>query len=298
MKRSGHNFHWARRTLIGALILSLGFSTVACSSGVTIAESPVAQPAPTEVAATPKTPGSVALVDGVYPVQQVTYDDSGSGCTVFALNTPASMGSRIQLENLAMARLTDEEIASGQKSHLKVENGQPSLHLTEDFRIEYIHNVTETVENPQTGQTETVVIRQEPSFWTPFAGALAGQALGSLIFRPQYYFPPVYQPGIPLVGYGGYGSTYGQAVQRYRTRYSAPPVEVRNRQFRATGQLRSPSSSTLRRPSIGGSRSTGSGYGTSTLRRRSSGEVNRSYRRSTPRSFGSGGRARSFGRRR
>jgi hypothetical protein len=297
MKRSGNHSLWLRRTLISALILSLGFSTVACSSGVTIAESPVPQTTTTEAPATP-TPSNVPLVDGTYPVQQVTYDDGGNGYTVFALDTPASMGSRIQFENLPMARLTDEEIASGQKSYLKVENGQPSLHLTEDFRIEYVHNVTETAENPQTGQVETVVVRQEPSFWTPFAGALAGQALGSLIFRPQYYFPPVYQPGIPLVGYGGYGSTYGQAVQHYRTRYSTPPVEVRNRQFRATGQLRSPSSSTLRRPSIGGSRSTGSGYGTSTLRRRSSGEYNRSYRRSVPRSFGSGGRARNFGRRR
>lgn len=187
-----------------------------------------------------------------------------------------------------MARLNNEEVSSGQKSYLKVENGQPSLHLTEDFRIEYIHNVTETQTNPQTGQQEVVVVRQEPSFWTPFAGALAGQALGSLLFRPQYYMPPVYQPGIPLTGFGGYGSSYSQAVQSYRTRYQAPPAEVRNRQaFRTTGQLRSPSygQSRSRTPrTYNSDRSTGSGYGTSTLRRNNR-SYNRSYR--SPSGFGS-----------
>jgi len=64
-------------------------------------------------------------------------------------------------QNLQMARLTDEEIKAGQKSYLKVENGQPVLYLTEDFKIEYVHAVTETQTNPQTGQQETVVVRRE-----------------------------------------------------------------------------------------------------------------------------------------
>jgi hypothetical protein len=198
-----------------------------------------------------------------------------------------------------MARLTDEEIASGQGNYLKVEQGQPSLHLTEDFRIEYIHNVTETVTDPQTGQAETIVVRQEPSFWTPFLGSLAGQAVGSLLFTPHYYIPPVYQPGVALVGYGGYGRTYPQAVDRYRTRYQAPPAEVRNRPLlRRTGQLRSPSSTqprTTRSTSPSpNSRATGSGYGSSTLRRSNPGET---YRRS-PSGFGSSRSSRSRSRRR
>ena len=48
-----------------------------------------------------------------------------------------------------MARLTDEEISAGKKSYLNVDNNQAVLHLTEDFKIEYVHNVTETVNNPQ-----------------------------------------------------------------------------------------------------------------------------------------------------
>ncbi len=92
------------------------------------------------------------------------------------------------------------------------------MYLTEDFKIEYVHTVTETQTNPQTGQTQTVVVRRESNFWTPFAGALAGQALGSLLFRPQYYVPPMYQPGGVMTGYGGYGNTYTQASERYQSK--------------------------------------------------------------------------------
>jgi len=188
-------------------------------------------------------------------------------------------------------------VSQGQKSYLKMENGQASLHLTEDFKIEYVHNVTENVTDPQTGQSETVVVRQESSFWTPFAGALAGQALGSLLFRPQYYFPPVYQPGGVLTGYGGYGRTYDQAVSSYRTRYNTPPAEVRNRQnFRTTGRLRTPTGQTRVGTNRGGDRSTGTGYGSNTLRRSDS---NRSYGTNRSRGFGSSpSRSFSGGRRR
>lgn len=211
------------------------------------------------------------LSDGRYPVQQATYDDINGEYTLMLLNTQPGTPPAFRTTDLQMARLTDEEIAAGQKSYLNVENGQPALHLTEDFKIEYVHNVTENQVNPQTGQQETVVVRQQSSFWTPFAGALAGQAVGSLLFSPRYYVPPVYQPGVIMTGYGGYGNTYGQAVQQYQTRYQAPPPAVKNSQsFRTTGRLRTPSSSqrtTVRRVPQTGTRSTGSGYGSSTLRR-------------------------------
>ena len=172
---------------------------------------------------------------------------------------------------------------------------------SEDFKIEYVHAVTETQTNPQTGQQETVVVRRENNFWSPFAGAvagnLAGQAIGSLLFRPQYYVPPVYQPGVSVLrGHGGYGSSYGQAVERYQTRYSAPPSAVQNRRsnFRTTGRIRTPgySQPMARRttPRFNtGNRPTGSGFGTSTLR--SSGRSNPSSRRPSSGSFGS---SRSF----
>ncbi len=238
------------------------------------------------------------LQDGQYPVQQVSYDDGDGRYNVLLLNTPPGTPSNFETRNLPMARLTNEEIAQGQKSYLKVEQGQPSLYLTEDFRIQYTHNVTETRPNPQTGQSETVVVRQEPSFWSPFAGALAGQVVGNLLFRPQYYMPPVYQPGLPLTGFGGYGNTYGQAVSRYQTRYQAPPAEVQNRQtLRTSGQLRSPNTgySPGSRTSLNNDRATGSGYGSSNLRQ-SDGSSRPRYSSGSrsSRGFGSG-RSRSFG---
>ncbi len=177
------------------------------------------------------------------------------------------------------------------------------MYITEDFKIEYVHNVTETQTNPQTGRTETVVVRRESNFWTPFAGALAGQAIGSLLFRPQYYVPPVYQPGGVLTGYGGYGSSYSQAVDRYQDRYKAPPAAVKNRQtLRTTGSVRSTrTSDRLTKPRTGSNRATGSGVGSSTLRSSGKTRVKSSPRSSFGSSRGgfgsrsSGIRTRGFG---
>jgi hypothetical protein len=273
-----------RRLLIYMMILTLTVSTVACGGKPTGADS-------TRIPSAEQTQAAQnRLSDGNYPIQQATYDDVSGEYTLMVLNTKPGDSSVYRAENLPMARLTDEEVAQGKKSALRIENGQPSLYLTEDFKIEYVHNVTENVTDPQTGQTETVVVRQQSSFWTPFAGALAGQALGSLLFRPQYYFPPVYQPG-GMLGYGGYGRTYDQAVSSYRSRYNAAPNEVRNRQnFRTTGRLRTPSGQT--RVAANRNRSTGTGYGSNTLRR-----SNRSYNTNRSRGFGSS-RSRGFSRRR
>lgn len=275
-----------RKFTVVVLALSLCITTVACGGGeqTTSTGRNVSQ-----------TSTATKLSDGQYQVQQATYDDATGEYTLFLLNsTPPTFTT----ENLQMARLTDEEIKEGKKSYLKVENGQPALYLTEDFKIEYVHNVTQTQTNPQTGQQETVVVRRENSFWSPFAGSLAGslagQAIGSLLFRPQYYVPPVYQPGGVLTGFGGYGSSYDQAVDRYRSRYNAPPAAVRNRTaFRTTGNIRRtyPSGSTVRtttprRTTV--NRPSGSGFGGSELR--PSGRTS-TTRRNSGSSFGSGRRA-------
>lgn len=275
------------------MVLALGVTTVSC--GVPYTEDPYSGTSPspqTQPASSPTVQSQ--LSDGQYPVQQVTYDDATGEYSAILLNTAPGESSVFRTTNLAMARLTDEEINSGQQSYLAVEQGQPALHLTEDFRIEYVHNVAETVTDPQTGQQETVIVQRDTSFWTPFAGALAGQALGSLLFTPHYYVPPVYSPGVVMVGYGGYGRTYNQAVQRYQTRYQAPPAEVRNRQvLRTSGRLRSPTAGQTGTRRTSGDRSTGSGYGSSTLRR------NRSTPRPTyRRPSGFGGRSRPGRRRR
>jgi hypothetical protein len=264
------------------LTLSLCLTTVACGGGANQTTPPQARDAS-------QTSEVTKLSDGQYPVQQASYNDADGEYTLFLLGaTPPT----VRTENLQMARLTDEEIKEGKKSYLKVENGQPVLYLTEDFKIEYVHNVTETRTDPQTGQQETVVVRRENGFWAPFAGSLAGavagQAIGNALFRPHYYVPPVYQPGV-ITGYGGYGRSYNDAITSYQRRYNQPPAEVRNRTtFRTTGNIRRtyPSGSTVRTtPRTGtGSRATGSGYGGSTLR--PSGRS--SPTRRSP-SFGSGG---------
>ncbi|MBD2690810.1 hypothetical protein [Anabaena catenula] len=274
----------ARKFTVVFLALSLCLTTVACGGGneTTSSNNNVSQTA---------TPTKIS--DGQYPVQQATYNDGNGEYTLFLLN---SQPPTFATEKLQMARLTDEEIKAGKKTYLKVENGQPALYLTEDFKIEYVHNVTETKTNPQTGQKETVVVRQESNFWTPFAASLAGnvagQAIGSLLFRPQYYVPPVYQSGGIMNGYGGYGSTYDQAVSSYRTRYNQPPAAVRNRTaFRTTGSIRrSSGNSTRTTPRTTTGRATGSGFGGSTLR--PSGNSS-STRRNSGSGFGSGGRSSS-----
>ncbi|MEB3189839.1 MAG: hypothetical protein VKL42_05810 [Snowella sp.] len=274
-----------RRFLSLLLILLLSVTTVACGSGSNQSQSGNNAPKIEN-----------QITSGRYSVQQATYDDSNGVYSLMLLGTPAGKSPTYQTEALQMARLTDEDIKKGEKTYVQINGDQAELYLTEDFKIEYVHNVTEVQNNPQTGQKETVVVRQESSFWTPFAGALAGQALGSLLFRPQYYVPPMYSGG-PLTGYGGYGSSYGQAVNTYRSRYnSAPPVEKNRQTLRTTGNLRQyPSSSANkanRKPSYNSTKSSGSGFGSSRLK--SSGSSYSSPRRS---SFGSssGSRSRSFG---
>lgn len=276
-----------RKLLLITMSLTLVWTTIACG-GAPENTPNASKPSPNSTQPSAQTVTQTRISDGTYPVQQAAYNDGNGAYEVALLNTKPGESSIYRATNLPLARLTDEEVKAGKKSYLKVENNQPALYLTEDFKIEYVHNVTETRPNPQTGQQETVVVRQESNFWTPFLGAVAGQAVGSLLFRPQYYVPPMYQPGVPLAGYGGYGSSYNQAVGNYRDRYNAPPAEVRNRTaFRSTGQLRSPTSTPPRvtnpQPNTG-DRSTGSGYGSSTLRRNSGGST---YRAPSSGSFGS-----------
>lgn len=285
-----------RKATILLISLSLCWTTFACSSP----DSNQAYRNPNNVSNQTRS-SQTKLRDGQYGVQQATYDDINGEYTLMLLDTPPGTPSAYSTTNLQMARLTDEEIKAGKNSYLSINNGQAALHLTEEFKVEYVHNVTQTQTNPQTGQQETVVVRQQSGFWAPFAGAVAGQALGSLLFTPRYYVPPVYQPGV-MVGYGGYGNTYGQAVNRYQSRYQAPPPAVKNSQtFRTTGRLSSPSSSqpkATRTTSPNNTRSTGSGYGSSKLRRSNKSSPTRTKR---PSSFGSGGRSQrpsSFGSRR
>lgn len=245
-----------RKLITLLMVFTLSWSAVACSSSSDVqqrARSPVASRAQTN------------LADGQYPVQQASYDDGSGEYSLFLLNASSGV---YRTADLQMARLTDDEIKAGQKAYLKVEGGKPVLYLSEDFKIEYVHAVTENRPDPQTGQPQTVIVRQESSFWTPFAGALAGQMVGNLLFAPRYYVPPVYQPGVILTGYGGYGSSYREAVDRYQTRYQAPPPAVQNRraQLRTTGRINQPGRDRGFAQPSDRNKSSGSGFGSSTLR--------------------------------
>ncbi|TVR13190.1 MAG: hypothetical protein EA395_04425 [Phormidium sp. GEM2.Bin31] len=245
---------------------------------------------------------AATLSSGKYPVQQAQYNDENGEYQLVLLNTPPGQPPLFSSTDVQMMPLTEEEVAAGERSYLSFESGQPVLHLAQDFRIDYIHAVTETQTNPQTGEPQTVVVRQQSSFWSPFAGALAGQAIGSMLFSPSYYVPPMYQPGTTLTGYGGSGSSYSQAVQSYQQKHNEPPAAVKNRQtLRKTGSLRNGPSKSNRAGNSSArqsGRSTGSGIGASRLRGNSqrSGTV-----KQRGGSFGSGrsrSPARSFGRRR
>lgn len=288
------------------LALSLCFTTVACG-GETTTSNPQARNVT-------RTTTNTRISDGEYPVQQASYNDADGQYTLFLLNSPSPT---FKTDKLQMARLTEEQIKEGKSSYLKVENGQPALYLTPDFQIAYTQNVTETRTDPQTGQERTVVVQRSNGFWAPFAGAvagqIAGQAIGNMLFRPQYYVPPAYQPGrTNYTGFGGYGSSYDSAVSNYRQRYNEPPAAVRNRTtFRTTGNVRRNrgnsgfgtntrrnrgnsgfgSTSTTPRRTTGNSRSTGSGFGSSTLKQ--SGKSRSVRNRPSNRSFGSGTRSRS-----
>lgn len=276
------------------MIVSLCWTMVACGGNTSSSEQPSQQP----VNNSTQTNVQRRLPDGKYEVQQASYDDVTGNYRLFLFNTNPPI---LEKDNIKMARLTPEEEENGQKSYLLVENGEYSLHLAEDFRIEYIHGVAETRTNPETGQQERVIVRRESNFWAPFAGALAGQAIGSLLFTPQYYVPPAYQSGGGVLrGYGGYGSTYSQAVDRYQDRYQSPPPSVQNRQaqVRTTGNInRSTTSNTntnTRTRTTESGRSTGSGVGSSTLKNNNnSNSSNTRTRKQRGRGFGTGTKSRS-----
>jgi hypothetical protein len=291
------------------MVLLLSFTTVACGGSPQQSAQGGGQLAPTAPVSSNAAKGTSTIADGKYEVQQATYNDGNGEYTLFLLNTPPNTSATFRTAKLQMAQLTPEEASANQTPYLQVKDGQPALHMPKDFKLEYVHNVVEQAQNPQTGQVEQRVVRQESNFWSPFAGAIAGQIVGNMLFRPQYYVPPLYQQGGGgLFGYGGYGNSYGQATSSYRERYNQPPLVERNRTaYRTTTQRRNTGfgSVTQPRPNFNSSssqRSTGRGFGSSTLdNSRSSG----SYRRSPSSSFGSGrssgfGSSRSFsgGRRR
>ncbi|WP_287129622.1 hypothetical protein [Candidatus Cyanaurora vandensis] len=257
-------------------VLALTVALVGCSPA---AQAP--QPNPSNQAKTATAP--TKLPDGTYDVQNVSYEDASGAYEVFLLNPPAGAKPVFTSNNVQMARLTDEAIKEGKKSYLEVKDSNPLLYLTPDFKIAYIHNVTQEQTNPNTGRTETVVVRQESSFWTPFIAGMAGAAIGNALFAPRYYVPPVYGGG-PMSGYGGYGNSRNQAFQGYQQRYGSLPPASRVSSSGTFGSSRPGSTSS------GNLRSSGSGAGSSRLGTSAPSSQYRTTSPSRSRSFGTGRR--------
>ncbi len=197
---------------------------------------------------------SPALPPGTYPIQSIAYDDADGAYRVFLLDAPPSQRGAYVSTSLRMARLTDDEIAAGKSSFVDVDAEGPVAKLTPEFAIQYVHNVTEDTQNPRTGQTETVVVRQESSTWSPFMAGMTGAMLGNMLFSPMYHYPPPYRMGSPLYGVGGSGATRLDAQRSYQTSHGALPQPAKLSQ---SGYSKSKSSSSMK--------STGSGAGSSRL---------------------------------
>lgn len=163
------------------------------------------------------------LPAGTYAVQQAHYDDATGLYRVTVLDAPPRTRPFVESAEVRMARLPEDQVAAGQKSRLEVgADGVATLWLTPEFQVAYVHNVTEEQVDPSTGVRETVVVRQEQSFWTPFAASMAGTMMANALFAPHYVYPPVYAGGA-LSGVGSYGLTRGAATESFTKTHGAPP---------------------------------------------------------------------------
>jgi hypothetical protein len=293
------------RQTIALVSLSLVLASTAACLG---SSEPPPEPAQ-KVVDTPPLPA------GSYEIQSISYDDADGAYRVFLVNPPPGRPPVVVATSLQMARLTDAEVAAG-KTSARLDVDQPAppegapaatpptapadgaaaapaegaaaaaaapapavagpvvsgavARLPQSFAIQYTHNVVEE----RNGQP--VVIRQESSTWSPFMSAMAGVAIGNMLFGPRYYFPPPYMGGA-MTGFGGTGATPAAAAQSYTQQHGKAPQATKLSQ---SGYAKAPSSSL---------KSTGSGAGSSRLKQPTSSPI-----KAPKRSFGGGG----FGRRR
>lgn len=205
----------------------LGVVAAGCQDPRVIEERRAAEQARLAAEEAPKPiPASDPLPAGSYPVQTVAYDDSTGNYRIFVLGAPAGTKPLYEHQDVQLARLTDEAIAAGEKTKIEFADGKPPvLHLTPDFSIEYVHNLTEERLNPATNQPEVVVVGQQTSTWSPFMSAMTGAMIGNMLFAPRYYYPPPYTAG-RMTGYGGMGESRALASQSYAQKFGAPPKPV------------------------------------------------------------------------
>lgn len=213
---------------------------------------------------------SPPLPAGTYQIQSIAYDDADGAYRVFLLDPPPSTLPLYTSTELKLARITDEEIAAGNsKPRLVVDATGTAAHLPPEFAIQYTHNEVEERDG------QTVVVQQHSSTWSPFMSAMAGAAVGNMLFGPRYYYPPPYVGG-SLVGFGGSGVTRADAATSYTQQHGKAPQPAK---LSASGYSKSTS----------GMKSSGKGIGSSRLKSTTKSAA-------PPRS--KGGFGRGFGRRR
>lgn len=311
----------------GSLLVAIALSgsLAACGNSTPTAQ----QNATQQTAGVPNAPNAMPAVAGEYPVQQASYNNSTGEYTLMLLNAPPGINP-YRVSNLQMAQLTEAALKAGKTSYLALmgNGGQPVLYLQPSFKIEMLSGAPAANGGP-VGNTMQAGV--QPTYWQPMGGG--GELDIDLDFhQPYYYVPPPYRAGSVLMGYGGYGRTYERAASTYQQRYNAPPVPVQTRNFRTTPNLRpganplpgapgnAPASAPLGGPvkasssrfgsnaartaspastepttrsSPNSARSSGSGYGSSTLRSSGSSSArSRPSNSSNRRSFGSGRRRR------
>ncbi|MBX9703700.1 MAG: hypothetical protein K2X39_06060 [Silvanigrellaceae bacterium] len=170
-----------------------------------------------------KESSSCPLPSGKYPVQSVTHNTSVGHYEIFLLDTPTCVSSPARFEQVKLARLNSEENKPVARLDY-IQNEDPTLFLTENFKIDLIGMVSENGQPP----------REESSAWMPFlagaaGAAVAGMAMNALFNKPQYYMPPPQKPGSAYSrGFGSQGETYKSAVNNYQKKFNAMPPSAQN----------------------------------------------------------------------
>lgn len=305
-------------SLLVAIALSGGLA--ACGNSTPATRSTAAAPNPTN-------PSSQTATAGEYPVQQASYNNSTGEYTLMLLNAPPGMNP-YRASNLQMAQLTEAALKAGKTSYLALtSNGsQPVLYLQPTFKIEMLSGtpanttmqagVQPTYWQPMGGGGELDIDLDfhQPYYYVPppyrpgavltgYGGYGHTYERAASTYQQRYNAPPApvqtrnfrTTPNLrPSPKPNALAGAPGSAPA------SAPlsgPVKASSSRFGSnaarTAQPARPTEPAATRSSPNSARSSGSGYGSSTLRSSGSSSVrSRPSNNSNRRSFGSGRRRR------
>ena len=109
------------------------------------------------------------LVDGAYPIQELTFNKTKASYHVIILNAPACMKQPLTLPQLPLGRL---EASDQEKAKLTVVNQSPEkILIAPDFKMNVVESI---VKNGVESTTE-------PSPWSPLLSGAAGAVIGGAV---------------------------------------------------------------------------------------------------------------------